>query len=126
MNPRPLSPHLQIYKLPLPAVLSITHRLTGLFLVMILWLLILGLVCLTYFPGCYGKYYHYISSGFGQLILGSGLVCFYFHLLNGIRHLFWDAGYGFSLKATYISGISVVLMTGILTLLTFCNAIKVL
>lgn len=118
MISRPLSPHLQIYKLPFPAILSITHRLTGLFLVAALWGLIGGLGCLCFSADLYTKYLEILFSCPGKVVLWGALGCLYFHLLNGIRHLFWDAGYGFSLKATYISGICTVLGAICLTVFT--------
>ena len=106
--PRPLSPHLQIYKPQLTSVLSISHRLTGVALaagifplVYFFWSVSQGLEAYEYMMNIY-------ASAFGLLCLFGWTFCFFYHLCNGIRHLFWDMGYGFELKQVDASGWMVV------------------
>ncbi|MEN8237152.1 MAG: succinate dehydrogenase, cytochrome b556 subunit [Pseudomonadota bacterium] len=116
---RPLSPHLQIYKPQLTSVLSIMHRLTGVFLsagavVFALWILSLAqgpeyFKCMQWFT------YHFI----GRTFLLAWTFAFFYHLCNGIRHLFWDAGYGYELPQVYKSGWAVVLSSFALTFATW-------
>ena len=92
---RPLSPHLQIYKLPLAALLSISHRATGVFLSVGTLILIYWLVCLAAGPQQFATIQGWLGSLLGQAFLFAWSASLYFHLCNGIRHLFWDVGYGF-------------------------------
>jgi succinate dehydrogenase / fumarate reductase cytochrome b subunit len=91
---RPLSPHLQVYRWQISNSLSILHRVTGAALA-------LGLVALSYW--------------FGVLVLVGWTFSFLFHLLNGVRHLFWDAGYGFERIPRRASGWVAVAGAGVLT-----------
>ncbi len=101
---RPLSPHLQIYRPQLTSVLSILHRLTG------VWLWV-GALLLTYWlaaaaqgPEAFAGAQGFIGSWLGILLLASWSLALFYHLCNGIRHLFWDAGFGFDLDTAYRSG----------------------
>lgn len=116
---QPLSPHLQVYRPQMTTVLSITHRLTGLALsagtlplAMWLWGLAMG-------PASYQTISLWFSSPLGITLLLGWTFCFYYHLANGIRHLFWDIGWGYDLKEVYRSGWIVVGFSSGLTLLTF-------
>lgn len=119
---RPLSPHLQVYRLPFTALLSIGHRITGAALVGGLVILAATLVAAAAGPQTYAKLQPWLRSWFGQLVLIGFTFALYLHLCNGIRHLFWDAGYGFDLATTRSSGIAIVLMTIILTATTWLIA----
>lgn len=107
VNNRPLSPHLTIYKPQITSVLSISHRLTGLALfvgtLILAWWIILSIYgnC-----DCINKI---IMSTPVRFLLVLWTLALYYHLLNGIRHLFWDMGKGFEIKAVNKSGIIVVL-----------------
>ncbi len=95
-NNRPLSPHLQIYRLPITGIISITHRITG--------------VCLT--VGIIGLVFMLVQIKNGmlslldmqmllhtlpmQLVLSGFIYALMFHLCHGVRHLFWDLGKSFS------------------------------
>ena len=118
MENRPISPHLQVYKLPFPAILSILHRFTGVGLAVGLWVGIAGLFFLSHGPESYQRFCFFAFSTVGKICLWGWLFSLYYHLLNGIRHLAWDAGYGFSIKQTYVSGVLVVIGTIILVGLT--------
>jgi succinate dehydrogenase / fumarate reductase cytochrome b subunit len=113
---RPLSPHLQIYRLPLTALISITHRITGVGLAIGTLLLTYWVVAAASGPAAYGTAMDFISSWFGNLLLLGFSVSLFFHLCNGIRHLVWDAGGSFDLKHAATGNMLVLLGTVILTL----------
>lgn len=119
---RPLSPHLQVYKPQLTSILSVLHRGTGAVLAVGTLLLAYWLVAVAGGPDAY----LYASSFFGhwliQLALFGWTFCLYYHLCNGIRHLVWDAGYGFELDTLYNSGKAVVAVSIVLTLFTWIAA----
>jgi succinate dehydrogenase / fumarate reductase, cytochrome b subunit len=121
-HPRPLSPHLQVYKPQLTSFMSILHRLTGLFLAFGL----LYLACWLWAAANGAEAFQALQSfnaGFiGRLLLFLWSGAFFYHLLNGVRHLFWDAGFGFELKAVYRSGAAVFIGAAILTLLAWIYA----
>jgi succinate dehydrogenase / fumarate reductase cytochrome b subunit len=111
----PLSPHLQIYRLPLSAVLSIAHRIAGaalalgvLFLVYVLWAAALG-------PQAYEGARGLIGSWPGQVLLFAFTYALFFHLCNGIRHLFWDAGLGFDPQVAQRSAWTVLVVSVLLS-----------
>ena len=119
---RPISPHLQIYKPQLTSVLSITHRGTGIFLSLGTLVLCYWLLAIAGGPAAYAEAQGIINSWYGQLLLFAWVASLYYHLCNGIRHLFWDAGYGLELKTTYASGYAVVVVSVILTVVTWIIA----
>ena len=104
---RPLSPHLGIYKPQLTSMLSILHRATGIALAVGALYLALWVMC-AMSPAAYSHFQSFNTSLLGRFVLGGWLFSAFFHLCNGIRHLFWDAGYGFELKTAYNSGWAVV------------------
>ncbi|HTS90751.1 MAG TPA: succinate dehydrogenase, cytochrome b556 subunit [Stellaceae bacterium] len=116
---RPLSPHLQIYRLQLTSVLSILHRITGVALAVGTLLLAWWLVALASGEDAYTAAQGFIGSWLGKLLLLGWSFALFFHLANGIRHLFWDAGYGFEIKTTYASGWTVVAASALLTILAW-------
>lgn len=118
-NERPLSPHLQIYKPQLTSALSILHRLTGVALGFGTLLLVWWLAAAAAGPEAFATAQGFIGSWLGLLLLFGWSVALFYHLCNGIRHLFWDAGYGFELPQAYASGWAVVIATGVLTLLAW-------
>jgi len=113
--PRPLSPHLQIYKPQLTSVLSISHRATGIALAIGTIPLVYWFWAIAHGPASYELAFEFYGSWFGLLCLAGWSFCFFFHLANGIRHLFWDAGYGFELSQVYFSGWLVVAVSIALT-----------
>src|ERR1700741_74027 len=95
---RPLSPHLQIYRPQLTSVLSILHRATGIALGVGTLLLVYWLIAVAAGAGARAAYdvaQRLIGSWFGRLLLFGWTLAFFYHLANGVRHLAWDAGYGF-------------------------------
>lgn len=113
---RPLSPHIQIYRPQITSVLSITHRLTGLALSVGSPLLVIWLMMAAAGPQSYSGLHIFLASWLGLVLLLGWTFSLFFHLCNGIRHLFWDAGYGFELAAIYASGWTVVTLSAGLTL----------
>jgi succinate dehydrogenase / fumarate reductase, cytochrome b subunit len=113
---RPLSPDMQIYKPQLTSVLSISHRVTGIALSVGTLLLISWLVAAAEGPQAYSAVRGFIHSWLGLLLMFGLTFSLFFHLCNGIRHLVWDAGYGFQLRTIYASGWAVVVASTALTI----------
>ena len=117
---RPLSPHLQIYKLPLPALMSITHRMTGVILSTGTILVTAFLVALASGPEAFLIAKLCVSHPLGQIVLFGYSVALFYHACNGVRHLFWDAVIGLSIPAVYRSGLVAIVvalcLTGVLWL----------
>lgn len=118
-NSRPLSPHLSIYRPQITSVLSITHRATGVWLFFGAIMLVAWLCIVAYSPAFYPSFYSALSSIWGKLFLLSWIASFYYHLANGIRHLFWDIGMGFSIPQVNRSGWLVILFTLVMTAITW-------
>lgn len=117
--PRPLSPHLQIYKPQLTSVLSITHRATGIALSFGVFPLIHWLWAIGEGREAYTFAINLYSSWLGLFCLLGWSFCFFYHLTNGIRHMAWDMGYGLGLRETYLTGWMVVGGSIILTILSW-------
>jgi len=96
-NKMPLSPHLQIYRLPLSALLSVTHRATGVVLGLGAMILVLVLATAANSPETYAIIHGHLDTWYGQIFLLGLTFSLYLHFCNGIRHLFWDVGLGFEL-----------------------------
>ena len=101
---RPLSPHLQIYKPQLTSVLSITHRLTGFALSILILLSPVILYFLTLSQDSHSIVVSFFQNSFVRFIIFLATFGMSYHLCNGIRHLAWDAGYGLDIDASYKSG----------------------
>jgi len=114
---RPLSPHLQVYKPQITSALSIFHRITGVALAVGTILLVWWLAAAAAGPDSYAGIQGFIGSWIGLILLFGWTAALFYHLCNGIRHLFWDAGRGFELPDVYRSGYAVLIATGVLTLL---------
>ena len=97
-------------------MLSITHRLTGVALSIGSPLLVYWLIAAAAGPSAYAALHGFLASWLGLLLLLGWTFSLFFHLCNGIRHLFWDAGYGFDLQTIYASGWAVVAISIGLTL----------
>ena len=119
MNNRPLSPHLQIYRPQLTSVLSITHRATGVALSLGTMVLLYWLQAVARGPETYAAAQEFLGCWLVQLVLAGWTWAFFYHLSNGIRHLFWDAGKGFELPQVYASGYTVLAAATTLTALTW-------
>jgi succinate dehydrogenase / fumarate reductase cytochrome b subunit len=116
---RPLSPHLGIYRPQLTSLLSIAHRGSGIFLTLGTLLLVYWLLALAEGPESYARAQAFFGSALGRLILFPWVFALFYHLCNGIRHLFWDMGMGFEIQTVYLSGKIVVTAATLLTLAAF-------
>lgn len=119
---RPLSPHLSIYSLQFTSGLSILHRITGAYLYLGLAIFAWLVFSFVYFPCVIEKleeytYYNLFTLFLFKVMLFSWTFSLFYHQLNGIRHLFWDIGKGFDLKTSYKSGITILALSIILTIL---------
>jgi len=112
---RPLSPHLQVYRWQVSNTLSILHRLTGVVLAIGSAGLVAWLLALATGPGAFQQAAALVRSTAGQLLLVAWTFAYCYHLCNGIRHLAWDAGYGFDKHAARRSGIAAVACAVVLT-----------
>mgnify|MGYP001326594434 CR=1 FL=1 len=115
----PLSPHLQIYKWQISSLLSITHRIVG-----VVNFLAIVLICFWVMLIMFGKSNYLIiniilNSTFGKFLAISLCWTFSFHILNELRHLIWDLGYGFDLKVAKITGVIALIGSFILTILFY-------
>lgn len=119
---RPTSPHLTVYRWQISMTLSILHRATGLALYFGTPVIVLWLVTAAYDPAHYEDFHRLMKSGIGEFCLLGWTASFYYHLCNGIRHLFWDIGAGFELKQIDRSGWAVVFLTFLLTAYTLHTA----
>jgi succinate dehydrogenase / fumarate reductase cytochrome b subunit len=108
-RPRPTSPHAEIYRWQIGNTLSILHRVTGAALALGLIALSYWLVSLAGGPDSYSSAARFFSGPIGLIVLLGWTFSFLFHLLNGIRHLFWDAGRGFERTQRQLSGWAAVL-----------------
>lgn len=120
---RPLSPNIQIYRPQLTSVLSIANRITGVALSLYAVVLVVWLVAAAAGPHAYATVHVFIRSWTGQILLFGCTFSFFLHLCGGIRHLSWDAGYGFDLRAIYASGWTVVVISTALTVIAWIAGI---
>jgi len=118
MNPgdRPLSPHLAVYRWQSSNTLSIIHRMTGVALSFGAFALVGWLIAIVAdYGGSYSLVNNLFKSIIGSLALFGWTFSFFYHLCNGIRHMFWDIGKGFDLRRAQQSGMLVVAAALILT-----------
>ena len=120
---RPLSPHLQVYRWQIQMVTSILHRATGIALVAGMLGLVWGLVALAGGEKSWAAFATCAGSLLGQLVLFGFSWALAYHLLNGIRHLLWDLGWGFRIPQVYRSGYTVIALTFVLTALIWVVAL---
>lgn len=120
---RPLSPHLQVYRPQLTSILSITHRMTGIALSLgtvglVYWLMAVadGQAQFASVQGLYGSFV-------GKLLLFGWSYALFYHLCNGIRHLFWDAGKHLEIEAVNKGGLIMLACSVILTLAAWAVAL---
>ena len=116
-RPRPLSPHLGIWRFQLPALMSISHRATGVILSTGTVLLTVWLLALASGPEAFGLAQMVITHPLGQLVMFGYSVVLFYHGCNGIRHLNWDLGRGLDIPDVYRSGQMVLLAAVVLTAL---------
>jgi succinate dehydrogenase / fumarate reductase cytochrome b subunit len=114
-RPRPLSPHIQIYRPQLTSVLSIANRITGVALSLGAVGLVAWLTAAALGPQPYAAMQNAILSWPGRVVLFAFTFTFFLHLCGGIRHLVWDTVHGFELRSIYASGWAVAALSVILT-----------
>lgn len=117
MNPnRPLSPHLQVYKLPLTGLISITHRMTGVALSLGLLLVVSMLFMIATGAEAYASLQQLLQWWVVKLVYYGLLYALFFHLCHGVRHLIWDAGKSFDKHTlqqyAWVELIAAVVLTG--------------
>ena len=115
----PLSPHLQIYRWHISSLLSIAHRIIGVVNTFAITLICLWSISLLFGEENYEIIKIFLQSFFGKFIIISLSWSFSFHILNEIRHLIWDLGYGFDLKISKITGVITVIGSFILAMVIY-------
>ncbi len=122
----PLSPHLQVYRLPLTALLSISHRLSGLALSVGAVLVALTLIAAGYGRDSYECARNLWDSLPGRILVAVLLLCLYLHLCNGVRHLWWDLGRGLdpvqAQRSSWLILAATVALTAVTLLLSYGGA----
>jgi len=118
-----MSPHLQIYKLPFTAKLSILHRGTGCVLFAGLILMVMVLLSIANGPESWASMQAFLASFIGKFILFGFTFALYYHMCNGVRHLFWDIGRGLEMEDAIKSGFTVIITSICLTLITWIIAL---
>ena len=115
---RPLSPHLQVYRLPLAAITSILNRITGVGMtlasILIVWWFAAGAFSAGYFDFVDGL----LTSILGHLVLIGSLAALWYHMLNSMRHLIWDTGRMMDVPTVEKTSYFVFAGTAVLTVLT--------
>jgi succinate dehydrogenase / fumarate reductase cytochrome b subunit len=119
---RPLSPHLQVYRPMYTMVLSISHRISGVFQSIGMLLLVYWLVAAASGDDAYARATAFFGNPLVRLAIAGWVIAFWFHLFAGIRHLVWDAGYGFEKQVARRSARFVVIMAALASLFTLALA----
>jgi succinate dehydrogenase / fumarate reductase, cytochrome b subunit len=119
---RPQSPNIQIYRPQLTSVLSIANRISGVVLSLAAVGLVAWLIVAASGPQAYSAVQSMLASPLGQIVLFATTFAFFLHFCGGVRHLTWDAGYGFDLGTIYASGWAVVAASVLLTLAAWVAA----
>ena len=119
---RPLSPHLGIYRWPVTMATSIIHRMTGVGLAGGMLLIAWWLIAVAYGPETFNFFIGTMSTPLGQVVLFGFAWALAYHLVNGIRHLSWDFGYGFPVPTANKTGILVLTLSVLLAAGAFALA----
>ncbi len=120
---RPLSPHLQVYRLPFTALTSISHRISGVLLSGGALVLVYWVIAAAAGPQAYATASTILSSLPVQVLIFLWTFVLFYHLCNGIRHLVWDVGYGFDLRTAQRSGQIAIGAAAALTLIAWLIAL---
>ena len=112
---RPMSPHLFIYRWPMTMTVSILHRVTGVMLSLGLVVLVAWLAAAALGAEAYAQFGGIMNSLAGRIFLVLWTAALFFHLANGVRHLFWDVGLGFEIPQANATGWTVIAATIVLT-----------
>lgn len=124
-SPRPISPHLTIYRKQITSVMSILHRITGLALVVGTVFLVAWLWSAAYSPKCFASMHNFFGGFLGKIMLFGWSLAFYYHLFNGIRHLGWDMGRGLEIQTAERNGLLVIVACGAFTIISWIIAFSV-
>tara|TARA_B100001559_G_C16206289_1_gene486732 strand:- start:259 stop:645 length:387 start_codon:yes stop_codon:yes gene_type:complete len=115
----PLSPHLQIYKWQISSLLSITHRIVGVINIFAITIICLWTLSLLLGAESYELINNFFKSFLGKFVAIGLCWTFSFHILNELRHLFWDMGYGFDLNISKITGVLALAGSFVFTILFY-------
>ena len=115
----PLSPHLQIYKWQISSLLSIAHRIVGVINILAITVICFWSLSLLFGAENYLAINNFLKSFFGKFITLGLCWSFSFHILNELRHLIWDLGYGFDLKISKVTGVLALIGSFILAILFY-------
>ena len=118
-NKNPLSPHLQIYRWQISSLLSITHRNVGVINILAITVICFWSLSLLLGAEGYQIINTFLKSFFGKFVVIGLCWTFSCHILNELRHLFWDLGYGFDLKISKITGVLALVGSFVLTILFY-------
>jgi succinate dehydrogenase / fumarate reductase, cytochrome b subunit len=121
---RPLSPHLQVYSWQITMTMSILHRATGVALAVGAFVVAWWLVAAAQGGDDYSNFQALAGSLPGRIALAGFSFCLVYHLLNGIRHLVWDAGHGYEIPTLYASGWTVLVLTLLITIALWFGALQ--
>ena len=115
----PLSPHLQIYKWQISSLLSISHRIVGVINTLAITIICFLILSLLLGVESYEIANSFFKSFFGKFLVISLCWTFSFHILNELRLLAWDLGYGFDLRTSKITGVLTLVGSFFLTILFY-------
>jgi len=115
----PLSPHLQIYRWNISSLLSIAHRIVGVINILAITTICIWSLLLLLGSESYQSINFFLNTFFGKFLAVSLCWTFSFHILNELRHLIWDLGYGFDLKVSKITGVFALIGSFVLTILFY-------
>lgn len=113
---RPLSPHLSIWRWHITMASSIANRATGVALYVGGLIAAAWALSLASGPDAYATFKAVLGSPLGLVVMFGLTVSFFYHLANGVRHLVWDAGYGFALKTANAASVFVFAFTAAATI----------
>jgi len=123
LRPRPLSPHLQVWRWHITMATSILHRVTGCGLYVGGLILVGWAVALASGPDAYATYVGLLGSLLGKLVLFGLTLCVFYHMANGVRHLVWDMGKGFLPKTADFSAVVVMAFAVVATIVVWAIAL---
>ena len=125
-KPRPLSPHVTIHRRVQTAVLSIIHRITGFGLSIGSILIVICIFFIAMGEKYFNIIYFFLGTFLGRVILLIWSFAIFYHLINGIRYLFWSFGFGIHLKNIYISGYIVLILSIFVTIILWLLALGII
>lgn len=119
---RPISPHLSVYKPQITSIMSITHRMTGIILLIGAFVFVGYLFSVAGLQSCdcIGRFFETII---GKIAISVWIAAFYYHFFNGIRHMIWDTGRGFEKQSVVNSGITTLILVIISLAITWSVAV---